>query len=199
MEPNSPVTSFIPKKSVVEEATPRQESSVGLVTAFVVIAFLVTLVVAGGMFLWEKATVVQLATLKTNLENQKAKFQPEVIAKFKRTDDRLVVSSELLAKHHSPLKFLNLVQSIVYKDVSFSNVTYTRAEKEGVKATFAGEAKDYQTVILQSDYLNTNKYIKEYLFTGLVPKENGRISFSLTLTVDPNFVLSKETDNKPTQ
>jgi predicted glycoside hydrolase/deacetylase ChbG (UPF0249 family) len=198
MEPNSPVTSFIPKKSVVEEAAPRQESSVGLMTAFVVIVFLVTLVVGGGMFLWERASLAQLESSKKNLEQQKAKFQPEVIAQFQRIDTRMGVASELLAQHHSPLKFFSLIQSVVYKDVSFSNVSYARSEKE-IKATFNGEAKDYQTIILQSDFLNTNKYIKEYLFTNLSPKENGRISFSLLLIVDPDFVLSKDGDIRNTQ
>ncbi|MEN9852679.1 MAG: hypothetical protein RI996_622 [Candidatus Parcubacteria bacterium] len=198
MEPNSPVTSFIPKKSIVEEATPRSESSVGLGTAFIVIAFLVTLVVTGGMFAWEKATINQLEKSKKNLEEQKAKFQPEVIAQFQRIDTRMEVASTLLAKHHSPVKFFKLIQSVIYKDVSFSSVTYTHSEKE-IKASFNGEAKDYQTVILQSDFLNTNKYIKEYLFTNLSPKENGRISFSLALIVDPNFVLSKDVDIKNTQ
>lgn len=198
MEPNSPVTSFIPKKSVVEEAAPRAESSVGLGTAFVVIGFLVTLVVTGGMFAWESATVNQLKSSKVNLEEQKAKFQPEVIEQFQRIDTRMEVASSLLAKHHSPIKFFKLVQSVIYKDVSFSNVNYAYTEKE-IKASFNGEAKDYQTVILQSNFLNTNKYIKEYLFTNLSPKENGRISFSLALIVDPNFVLSKDGDIKNTQ
>ncbi len=199
MEPNTPVTSFIPKKSVVEESLPKRESSVGLMTAFVVIAFLVTLVVGGGMFVWEKASRLQLESSKKNLEEQKAKFQPEVVGQFKRIDERMSVASELLSKHNSPLKFLSLLQSIVYKDVSFSGVTYTRNEKDGIKATFSGEAKDYQTIILQSDFLNTNKYIKEYTFTNLSPKENGRISFSLVLTLDPDYVLTKDTDTKITQ
>ncbi len=196
MEPSSPVTSFIPKKTVVEDQRPRSEGSVGLFTAFIVIAFLVTLVLGGGMFVWEKALALQLTKSKQNLEEQKAKFQPEVIGQFKRTDDRMTVGSELLAKHHNPLKFFTLIQSIVYKDVSFTNVSYSRTEKDGIKASFSGEAKDYQTVILQSDYLNTNKYIKEYLFSGLTPKENGRIGFNLSLIIDPDFVLSKDSEIK---
>ena len=195
MEPLSPVTSFIPKKSVVEEERPRSEGSVGLFTAFVVIAFLVTLVVGGGMFLWERALESQLVSKKTELEDQKAKFQPEVIGQFKRTDDRLTVANELIAKHNTPLKFLTLLQSLVYKDVSFTGVSYARDEKSGIKATMSGEAKDYQTVILQSDFLNTNKYVKEYSFGALSPKENGRIGFSLSLVVDGAYVLSREAVN----
>jgi hypothetical protein len=194
MEPSSlPGTSFIPKKSVVEEPVRRSESTVGLFTAFTVIAFLVTLVVGGGMFVWEKAASLSLNKSKKNLEEQKAKFQPEVIGQFKRIDDRMAVASDLIAKHHSPNKFLTLLQNVTYKDVSFSSVDYVREEEKGIKATLKGEAKDYQTIILQSDFLNTNKYIKEYLFTNLQPKESGRISFSLALVVDPNFALTRDT------
>ena len=188
-------TSFIPKKSVVEEVGPRRESTVGLFTAFIVIAFLVTLVVGGGMFVWEKAISLQLNKSKQNLEEQKAKFQPEVISQFKRIDDRLAVSSELISKHNNPNKFLSLLQSITYKDVSFSSVSYSYDPLTGIKATLVGEAKDYQTIILQSDFLNTNKYIKEYLFSNLVPKEGtNRIGFSLALIVEPSFVLTKDID-----
>ena len=192
MEPSTPVTSFIPKKSVVADERPAPEGSVGLFTAFTVIAFLVTLVTGGGMFLWQKALDVQLDNSKRNLEEQKAKFQPEVIGQFKRTDDRMAVASELLGKHNTPLKFLTLLQSLVYKDVSFAGINYLRDEKTGIKATMTGEAKDYQTIILQSDFLNTNKYIKEYSFTSLSQKENGRISFSLSLVVDGGYVLNRD-------
>lgn len=190
MESSSPVTSFIPKKSVVEEERPRSEGSVGLVTAFVVIAFLVTIVAGGGMFLWEKALSVQLDSSKANLQTQKEKFQPEVIGQFKRIDDRLAVSNELIVKHNTPLKFLQLLQSLIYKDVSFAGITYVRDDKSGIKASMTGEARDYQTIILQSDFLNTNKYIKEYVFSNLTPKENGRIGFSLSLVVDGGYVLN---------
>lgn len=192
MEPSSPLTSFIPKRSVAEER-PRADSSVGLFTAFIVIGFLVTMVVAGGMFVWEKTLSVQLVNSKKNLEDQRAKFQPEVIGQFKRTDDRLAAATELLAQHNSPVKFFTLLQSLVYKDVSFSSLSYDRSPKE-LKVSMSGEAKDYQTVILQSDFLNTNKYVKEYLFSGLSPKPNGRITFTLSLSLDPNYVLTKDTD-----
>lgn len=192
MEPSSPVTSFIPKKSIVEEERPRSEGSVGLFTAFIVIAFLVTIVVAGGMFLWEKALQARLDNSKQNLQTQKEKFQPEVIGQFKRVDDRLTVANELLAGHNNPLKFLLLLQSLVYKDVSFAGLSYTRDPKAGIKATMSGEAKDYQTIILQSDFLNTNKYVKEYVFSGLSQKEDGRISFNLSLVVDGGYVLNHD-------
>jgi hypothetical protein len=188
-----PTTSFIPKKAVVEER--KAEGSVGLLTAFVVIFFLVTLLTTVGMFLWKKSSDQNLVSTQKNFEELKNRFQPELIADLKRMDDRLNSAASLTSQHISPSKFLTFLQSVTFKDVRFTSFNYT-FEETGLKFILKGQAKNYAIIAMQSDAFKNNKYIKEYLFSNLNPEANGLISFDISMSVDPSFVLF---DNKNTQ
>ena len=65
-------TSFIPKKSVIEERS--RESSVGLFTAFSIIMFLMSILTTVGMFFWQKTTETNLVKTKQNFEQLKIIF-----------------------------------------------------------------------------------------------------------------------------
>jgi hypothetical protein len=185
-------TSFIPKKSVIEERP--QESSVGLFTAFSIIMFLMSILTTVGMFLWHKTTETNLVKTKQNFEQLKNRFQPELISELKRMDDRLNIAGGLMTTHVTPSKFLRFLQTITYKDVMFTSISYGYQEKD-LKISLKGQAKTYSAIALQSDAFKTNKYIKEYLFSNLSPEANGNISFEVSMNVDPAYVLS---DNEET-
>lgn len=184
MEPTT--TSFIPKKAIVEESR-SSTPVVGLITALIVLSFLVTVLTAVGTFLWEKQAQANLVSLKENLEKQKSRFQPELISTFKRMDDKLTVSAALLNNHTSVSKFILYLRSITYKDVRFIGMSY-QMEEEGVKVSLTASARGYSVIALQSDMFKKNKYIKDFSISGLALEKGGTISFKVDMMLDPSFV-----------
>lgn len=183
-----PTTSFIPKKAIVEERRGGGESAVSLVTAFIVIAFLVTILTAIGMLLYKVSLERKLASTQDQLKLYQDKFNPEQILEMKRIDERITTASEILAAHQSPSQFMKFLQSITFKNVRFTDIAYAGADQKEIKVKLNGQATNYEYVGYQSDALKANKYVKEYLFSGFELQADGKVAFSLEMVVDPTFI-----------
>lgn len=187
-----PTTSFIPKKAITE-SRPSEESSVSLVTAFIVIAFLVTALTAVGMFVYKASLEKKLTSTQEQLKQYQDKFNPEQILEMKRIDERINTAGEILSAHQSPSQFMKFLQSITFRNVRFSDISYAGADQKEIKVKLSGQAVNYEYIGYQSDALKANKYVKEYLFSGFDLQADGKVGFTLTLVVDPTFIKYENT------
>lgn len=186
-------TSFIPKKTYdVGPAPKAKESSIAGILSFVgVVLFVLSLVVAGGTFLYERYLETSLVRKQESLERAKSAFEPELIRELARLDDKFVVGRQLLDRHTAPSAIFDVLEDITLESVRFVSFRYDVTE-EGIRITMDGQARSFAAVALQSDEFGRNRSLRQPEFSGLALDSRGNIVFQVTALVDPQLVSYRE-------
>jgi hypothetical protein len=186
-------TSFIPKKTFDAGAPARPSgSSLSNILSFVAfVLLLVSILGAGGIFLYGRFLISSIESKKQSLERAKNAFEPELIRELSRLDAKLRVSQELLDKHIAPSGIFDLLEDITLETVRFSDMAYS-FEKDGIKLSLQGEALSFASVALQSDEFGKNRSIREPVFSGLTLDDSGNVEFAVTAFVDPSVLSYRE-------
>lgn len=185
-----PTTSFIPKKSLDTTSTARSSSSVvSLLTLLSTLIFLGTLVVAVGVFFYQKSLSNTIETDKANLTQREKLFDPDLIKQFQQLDSKLKAVNTLLANHVRMSHIFELLQLNTIKSVHFTRFSYeTTADAKNVRILLGGQAKDYASVALQADYFGGNSSIQSYDFSNLTLDAAGNVLFDVVLTIDRSLL-----------
>jgi hypothetical protein len=193
MEPTFQTT-FIPKKPAAVVTANTKPS--GAVTFFGVIAtlvFLAGIIAYGVLYFYEKQLKTSIANTTNSLERQSETFDSNIVLELDDVNRRLQ-SAEILLKNHivvTPL--FKSLEEITLKTVRFNSFSFQFAtnETKDVIVRMSGIAQDYDAIALQSDMFSKNRFLKDPVFSNLVPDQKGLISFDLTFLVDPAFLLYK--------
>jgi len=189
-------TSFIPRKTIDAavnfQAGAPLPHKVGK-TIFSVIAtfiFLATLVLSGLVVVWkyklEKDIVKQVEAMQEARKN----FDEKFIQEASRLNSRIEQAGGMLNNHVSPSSLYGLLEEYTLQTVSFSQFSFRDNQDGTIAITGAGEARRYESIVLQSDAFGKSGYLRNVIFTNLRPNENQTtISFSFEATLDPKLVL----------
>jgi hypothetical protein len=184
-------TSFIPKKTFDVGMAPARKAGSSLSGIFSFVAFiliLLSVVGAGGVFLYERFLIASIENKKESLERAKNAFEPELIRELSRLDLKLRGSQGLLDRHLAPSGIFDLLEDITLETVRFTELSYA-AEKEAIRLTLQGEALSFASVALQSDEFGKHRSLRSPVFSGLTLDDRGNVQFGVTALVDP-IVLS---------
>lgn len=194
-------TSFIPKQSLAPAANraPRSVSGLNLLAWFL---FAVSILSAGGTFLWNKTLQSRITSMKGQIAS--VKLEENTINDIKALDKRLKSSEEILNSHISVSPIFKALQQRTLKTVSFTKFTYAIADPTGknktVTVSMSGRAKSYDAIAQQADELSKNEYIINPIFSNMTLDElRGIISFDLTFTVNPALVSYESLFNSQSQ
>src|SRR5574343_240887 len=193
MEPTFQTT-FIPKKPAQPVVKTTKPS--GSTTFFGVIAtlvFVVSLSAYGILYFYKKQIQSSISTTTQSLERQSENFDSNIVIELDDINRRLQ-SAELLLKNHTVVTPLfKSLEEITLKTVRFTNFTFQMPtpESKDVIVKMSGVAQDYDAIALQSDMFSKNRFLKDPVFSNLVPDAKGFISFELAFSVDPSFLLYK--------
>lgn len=185
-------TSFIPKKTydVGAVAAPRS-SFTGLLSFIAVTLFILSLVSAGGVFLYERYLATSLVRKQESLDRARSAFEPELIRELSRLDAKLAIGQQLLDAHTAPSAVFDLLEEVTLQTVRFTDFSYT--VEEGIpRITMQGSAASFASVALQSDEFAKNRSIKEPEFSGLTLDARGNVQFGVTALIDPALVSYRE-------
>lgn len=190
---NSFQTSFIPKKPItssVSDRTPR--SLFSLIATFLLI---VSLVLSAGLFVYKIYLKKQKESLSVSLAVARDSFEKETIDELNLFDQRTQSVKQILGSH--------VVQSPMFAllgEVTIPSIQYTSFEQQtndkGFLVSIEGLARDYKSIALQSEVLNSEKgrYFKNVLFSNLTKDKNNNIGFDLKFNVDPNLLSYEKND-----
>lgn len=186
-------TSFIPKKPLTEEPVARTRP-VSLFTFITTILFFASLLIGGGVYFYKTYLTKQATELEKSLVTARASFEPKLVSDLSRLDKRINTGNELLSMHVTVSPIFELFQDITIKTIRFTKFSYAYLNDAGtaVNVKMSGlstPAGGYTAIANQSDLLNKNKYIKNAVFSNLTLDDKGNITFDLTFSVDPTFVL----------
>jgi len=188
-------TTFIPKKPITQEY--REESSSSLVSTISVGLFLISLLLAGGVYFYSEYTDKNVAVKKKSLDISQGRFEPQTLQEFKDIDKRLSAAKIVLHQHIAITPVFDILSQLTLKNIQYTKFGYKFDEAgKSVTVTLSGVTNNYETIALQSDNFSKNKLIQDPVFSNLNLDTNGKLVFDLNFNVDPSLINFVETVNR---
>jgi len=179
-------TSFIPKKSL--SVVSKKKSSVGLYFIIAVFLFIITAALSVGTFSYKKYLEIGIDSKAESLDRDRQAFDPALIEELIRLSIRVESTKKLLSSHISLTPFFALLEESTLKNVSFDSFELSVKDSGQVNVSMSGHASDYATVVLQSDILGQNRFLRNQLFSNINLDKSGNVSFFVNADVDPNLI-----------
>ncbi len=190
-------TTFIPKKPITQEY--REETSFGLISIIAIGLFVLSLMLAGGVYFYNGYVAKNVETQKKSIDVSKGRFEPETLQEFKDIDKRLSAAKIVLNQHITTTPIFEILSTLTLKNIQYTKFGYKFDETgRSVTVTLSGLTNNYETIALQSDNFSKNKLIQDPIFSNLNLDTNGKLAFDLNFNVDPaliNFVENANKDN----
>ena len=194
-------TSFIPKKTVTEGIT--RKPSVGLFLLIAIILFIVSLSVAGWVYLEKKVLITKINNEKTAIETNKNNFETATIESIIRLDSRIKVANDLVKNHLSVSPIFDFIESRTLKNVRFKSFTFSAKGTDSsgnpvLKIDLSGQAKDFKTLALQADEFGKTEYrgvIEGPIFSSLNLAVDGSVNFNFSASVVSDFAKYENSTN----
>jgi hypothetical protein len=180
-----PQGSFIPKQSL---AAASRGSGVGLLFFLALIIFVMSIVAAGAAYGTARFLNSQIAKKDVQLQRDEGAFNASTIQELVRMDVRIAQARGLVQKHISPSALLFFLSTITLERVQFTSFNFSLTAGGGAALSLNGVADSFSGVALQSDQFNTSKVLKDVVFSGIAVDETGKITFSVSATVDPDLI-----------
>lgn len=186
-------TSFIPRKAVAVPNTPYVKSGgPSLLSIIGFFIFIVSLLSAGGVYVWKIQTMRNIDSQIADLKKAKESFDEKTIAAATRLNDRIKAVKTLLDEHKSPSQVFEVLQKVTLETVRFKNLAYTTATDGKINIKASGVANDFESVVLQSDQLGVTGLFKDVLFSEVQSAGQNLVTFSLTANLEPQSVLYRK-------
>ena len=184
---NSFQTSFIPKKSLTTSGSSKEPKS--LFTMIAIFLFVVTLLAAGGVYLYKNYLIKQEGNLSSSLTKTRDTFEKDTLEELELFNKRSESATKILAGHIVLTPFFNRLAEITIPSVQYKNFEY-QAGNNAYTVSIKGLAKDYRSIAQQSDAFNTTKgrSFKNVLFSDLTRDKSNYISFNLSFEIEPELL-----------
>ncbi len=196
-------TSFIPKKPVAD--LQKRRGSLSLFTLVSVIVFLITLGVAGWVYLEKSILTKQIADEQTVIETNRSGLVTDsvTIEDLIRLDSRINVANALLANHVAVSPIFNFLQARTLQNIRFTNFHFSSLSTDvsgqtGVTIQMSGQAQNFRMVASQADEFGKPEWkniIKEPAISSLNLNADGSVSFVFTAFIVPDYILYKNALN----
>ncbi len=193
-------TSFIPKKPVTEERV-SQTRSFNILGFLAIIIFFASVAAAGGFYFYKTILSNQITDMSQSLERSKAAFEPSLISDLSSLDKRLNSSKEVLGGHIAVSPIFKSLEQLTLKSIRFTKFSYALSQdgSKKIEIKMSGQtapSKGYYPIALQSNKLSENKYVEDIVFSNLSLTQGGGVSFDLTFSVSPEFMLYEKDISK---
>jgi len=197
MAQNFQPSSFIPKKTLASSPIQGEvtKGSINIFLLISVIIFVVSLLGAGGVFLYERVLIGNVEEQKASLERAREAFEPSLIEVLARLDTRIEVAEDLIANHITVSPFFGLLETLTLKTVRFNGFDFSRNELGNLDVVMEGVAQNYTAVALQADLFGNNENIQDPIFSNFTLDDDGSVKFNLSLSLDSAFLLYENNTN----
>lgn len=179
-------TSFIPKRSLDTNTRVERADTVSIFTILSVLIFFIVIIGAGGIFLWKKNLEKEISDVKSVIIREKDSFSSEDINQLAKLDKRLISGGQLLDSKLYTSKIFELLNQNTIKTVRFTKFTVdpSLVDKEKLKITVSGQAKDYASLALQAHiFSGLNDSFIDYDFSNLTLDLSGNVTFDMNATL----------------
>jgi hypothetical protein len=182
MDPVVP-TSFIPKKPLVEN-----RGGTGLLMLIAVLIFVVSLLAAGGAFLYGQYLNRAIADKDSSLKKAEGAFDTSSIRDLERLDIRLSEGRTLIQNHLAPSGVFTFLSASTLERVQFTSMTLDIAPDGNAKLGLTGVADSFSSLALQSDQFSAAKVLRDVVFSDIATNATGHVTFTVTADIDPSLL-----------
>lgn len=181
----SPKTSFIPKSTQgnVPSRGPTRKKRFNVLSIAAVVIFLGVLILAVGVFFYERVSTQRLDAAKQELAEMKNTFNQSEIRSILELKQRMDVAELLLERHLSPSIVFDMLEARTQSEVQFEGFTYTRNESGSVFITLDGRTFSFNTVALQGSELRNTPVLDDVLFSNIGIDSGGEGSETIVFKV----------------
>ena len=179
--PKGPTSSSIPSGGI---NMPRRKQ-MDLFSFAASALFTLSIVLAGGVFLYQLFLNYSISQMKGELESARAALEPETVNTLIRLNSRLV-STESLIKNHQIITpifdFLEIStpKTVRYTDFNFNNTT------KGPELIIQGQAVSYAALAAAAETFDkADTYFASTVFSDLKLDDKGNVIFTLRTQVKP--------------
>lgn len=193
-------TSFIPKKPV-NATRPQVETTdshgVSAFMAIGVIAFVISILAAGGVYGWKAYIISQRDGYNDILHARQKEFNSNSIAEYKQIADKIDTAKRVLANHLSTTLIMDSINHFTSQGIRFISMDLSVGGEKGgnnITVQLTGYGQAYKVVAFQSDLFSDleNHGLRNVITSGAMssPVQNlsGTVSFDMTLTINPEEV-----------
>jgi len=191
-------TSFIPKRTL-DTSPVRRADTVSIFTVLSTLIFFASVITAGGVFLWQERIQSQITKVEAQIQTQKKEFNEDKIKEFTSLSTRISTANSLLLNHTYTSKIFELLEKNTVPTVRFNKFTVdpSQTDKQSLKVTLSGQAKDYASIALQSYvFAKLQNVVSSYEFSNLTLDLSGNVLFDLSATVEKR-IATFETNVQP--
>ncbi len=183
-------TSFIPKKTLSPKPERTGGGSFGLVNVVAFVVMLVSLLVAGGAYLYRDNLSKKVEEMKISLERAQNIFEPELLVELETLNKRIQAADVILANHIAVSPIFEVLQDITLPTVRYIDFTYEidSINPDVVHVTMTGEAVSYDAITLQADLFSNNRFIRNPIFSNFSLNRTGSVEFDLMFDVSKSLV-----------
>lgn len=188
-------TSFIPKKPLIATESVRVHAHVSIFMIIGTLAFIVSIVIAGGTFLAKSYLLKSQEKLKLDLTENVKRFNLPLIEELKTANTKIDLANELLRSHAAVSEAFHIIAALTAEKVHFANFEFTSVSSspDGAPQTtgtynikMKGVTDSFNSVAFQSDVFSrsmkygTNKVLKNPILSDLTVDPSGNINFQFT-------------------
>lgn len=187
-------TSFIPKgpinsPSVISSVSRTAEK--GLLGFIASIIFLIAVVIAGGLFGYEKYLISSIASKGSLLEKNRSELDQDTIKQLLKLNSRILSTTDILDRHTVLSPLFDFLESSTFKSVRYTSFRFVNSSNNELTIALSGQARGYSAVALQADELSKSQYIKNPIFSDLLLDDKGNVLFNFKANLDPGIISYK--------
>lgn len=186
-------TSFIPKAPIVGGSssfagTPKV--SVNILGTFVVLFFIISILVSGGVFGFTYYLKSQIEASNIALSEAKAAFDSPENKNILLVSDQLKSIRVLLADHKVISPLFQMLEKETLPTVRLTSFTFTHDPLSGqTLVNIRGEAQSYASLAQQSKIFMASKAFKSIEFINATLTETGTVETTIKAVINPDIVL----------
>ena len=185
-------TSFIPKtpitsSSVSLPSAPRS-GSISLLASVATILFILSILTALGLFVYEKVLTSQIASLDQSLVAAQGAFDTDTIKQLITASNQIQAAKTLLDQHVAVSNMFAVLESNVLPAVQFTSFSFDNSTDGTVAVTLEGQAQSYATVAKQSAIFNALPYMNGQMFSSLDLTDKGVVTMKFMTNIDPSVL-----------
>jgi len=191
-------TSFIPKEPLSKEREqgerPRKRQGIGALLLLSFFVLVLSLLFAGGVFLFKGSIIKQVASSKDSLERSRASFEPALLEDLQTLDKRINATQTLLRGHVVLTPIFELLGDITLPSVRYTQFGYNPPSQtsRGITVDISGEARNYTAIAIQSKLFGEHRSIIDPIFSNLSLDVEGNVLFDLSFEIKSDLVSFDE-------
>lgn len=180
-------TSFIPKRTYEKKSSLKKNYG-GLLMGIAGVIFILSILLAGAVFLYNRYLVSEIENMAVTLEREKGSLEKEVIKELNRVDKKIEAAKKIIDQHITLAPLFELLEKNTLRSVRFEKLTFSPQNGEWILG-MKGSADSYSSIALQSDIFENDKNMSELIFSNLGVGRDGGVIFDVTAKIDPRLLL----------